>query len=113
MYVYLIIICKSVVKTKSSPPTKTPTIRLTAITTNVNRITSARDGHVTFLSSSCVSLKKETGVVINVSIGTKHYSKCLLTCKEDIARMHIYKLCGEIFFSFDPYQHNTQYEENS
>ena len=47
-----------------------PTVTLMKITTTVSLITSLRVGHLTFLSSSYVSRKNFTGVVIFSDCGT-------------------------------------------
>ena len=61
---YLINSERSLVKTKSRPPIKRPTITLTPITTPVSLTTSWRVGQITFFSSSRVSNKKLKGVDI-------------------------------------------------
>src|SRR3989338_6010009 len=62
---YFTIIPINLTKIKSNPPRNNPTIKLIIMTTNVKRIVSCRVGHTTFLSSSRVSRKKETGIAIN------------------------------------------------
>ncbi|OGH30278.1 MAG: hypothetical protein A3E40_01160 [Candidatus Levybacteria bacterium RIFCSPHIGHO2_12_FULL_37_9] len=62
---YLTMISINLVNVKSNPPKNRPTIRLKSITIIVDLITFSLVGQTTFLSSSLVSLRNATGVVIN------------------------------------------------
>jgi hypothetical protein len=62
------------VKIKSSPPTKSPTIREIITTTMVKRTTSGLEGQVTLVSSLLTSLKNLAGFVCGIKdILTKYY----------------------------------------